>query len=158
MSRDSQFPGHLMSERKHFSSGSSYEPEYGFSRALRVGSRVLVAGTAPIPHPGEEVAGTAYRQMLRCGQIIVSVLEEAGASPADVVRTRMYLTDPVDADEVGRAHREIFGEAVPAATMVVVAALIDPAWKVEVEVEAVVPPNLAEAGRSDEGEKDGNVS
>jgi enamine deaminase RidA (YjgF/YER057c/UK114 family) len=129
-----------MSERKHFSSGSSYEPEYGFSRALRVGSRVLVAGTAPIPHPGEEVAGTAYRQMLRCGQIIVSVLEEAGASPADVVRTRMYLTDPVDADEV------------------VVAALIDPAWKVEVEVEAVVPPNLAEAGRSDEGEKDGNVS
>lgn len=128
-----------MSDRQRFSSGSPYEPEYGFSRAIRVGDRVIVAGTAPIPRPGEEVAETAYRQMLRCGQIIVSVLEAAGASPGDVVRTRMYLTDPGEADEVGRAHREIFGEAGPAATMVGVAALIDPTWKVEVEVEAVVP-------------------
>jgi enamine deaminase RidA (YjgF/YER057c/UK114 family) len=127
-----------MSAQKKFTSGSPYEPEYGFSRAVRVGNRVLVAGTAPIPHPGEEVADTAYRQMLRCGQIVVSVLEEAGATPSDVVRTRMYLTDPNEADEVGRAHREIFGEAAPAASMVVVAALIDPAWKVEVEVEAVL--------------------
>lgn len=127
-----------MSERQRFSSGSPYEGVYGFSRAIRVGDRVLVAGTAPIPHQGEEMAETAYRQMLRCGQIIVSVLEEAGASPADVVRTRMYLIDAADADEVGRAHREVFGENAPAATMVVVAALIDPTWKVEVEVEAVV--------------------
>ncbi|MDH3262346.1 MAG: RidA family protein [Acidimicrobiia bacterium] len=127
-----------MSERRHFKSGSPYEAEYGFSRAVRVGDRILVAGTAPIPHPGEEVADTAYRQMLRCGQIIVSALEEAGASSADVVRTRMYLTDPADADEVGRAHREVFGEGAPVATMVVVAALIDPSWKVEVEVEAAV--------------------
>jgi enamine deaminase RidA (YjgF/YER057c/UK114 family) len=127
-----------MSEKQRFKSGSPYEPAYGFARAIRVGDRVLVAGTAPIPHPGEEVAETAYRQMLRCGQIIVSALEEAGASPADVVRTRMYLTDASDADEVGRAHREVFGEAAPAATMVIVAALIDPTWKVEVEVEAVV--------------------
>jgi len=127
-----------MSEGKRFTSGSPYETEYGFSRAIRVGDRVLVAGTAPIPHPGEEVADTAYRQMLRCGQIIVAALEEAGASPTDVVRTRMYLTDPADADEVGRAHREVFGEAAPAATMVVVAALIDPTWKVELEVEAAV--------------------
>lgn len=126
------------SERQLFKSGSSYEPEYGFSRAVRVGDRVLVAGTAPIPHPGEEVADTAYRQMLRCGQIIVSALEEAGASAESVVRTRMYLTNAADADEVGRAHREIFGAAAPAATMVVVAALLDPAWKVEVEVEAAV--------------------
>ena len=127
-----------MNQRQRSTSGSPYESEYGFTRAIRVGERVLVAGTAPIPHPGEEVAATAYRQMLRCGQIIVSALEEAGASPNDVVRTRMYLTDPAYADEVGRAHREIFGEAAPAATMVVVAALINPAWKVEVEVEAVV--------------------
>jgi enamine deaminase RidA (YjgF/YER057c/UK114 family) len=127
-----------MSEKQRLKSGSPYEPAYGFARAIRVGDRVLVAGTAPIPHPGEEVAETAYRQMLRCGQIIVSALEEAGASPADVVRTRMYLTDASDADEVGRAHREVFGEAAPAATMVIVAALIDPTWKVEVEVEAVV--------------------
>jgi enamine deaminase RidA (YjgF/YER057c/UK114 family) len=125
-----------MSEK--FNTHSRYEPEYGFSRAIRIGDRVLVAGTAPIPHTGDAVADTAYRQMLRCGQIIVAALEEAGATPADVVRTRMYLTDPSDADEVGRAHREIFGDAAPAATMVVVAALIDPAWKVEVEVEAVV--------------------
>jgi len=127
-----------MTDRHRFTSGSPYEPEYGFSRAVRVGDRVLIAGTAPIPHPEEEVADTAYRQMLRCGQIIISVLEETGASPADVVRTRMYLTDADDADEVGRAHREIFGEATPAATMVVVATLVDPAWKVEVEVEAII--------------------
>ncbi len=127
-----------MNERKRFSSGSPYEAEYGFSRAIRTGNRVVVAGTAPIPYPGEAVADTAYRQMLRCGQIIVSVLEQAGSTPADVVRTRMYLTDAADADEVGRAHREVFGGAAPAATMVVVAALIDPTWKVEVEVEAVL--------------------
>lgn len=127
-----------MTERGTFNSGSSYEPAYGFSRAVRVGDRVLVAGTAPIPHPGEEVAETAYRQMLRCGQIVIAALEEAGASPADVVRTRMYIVDAADADEVGRAHREIFGDAAPAATMVVVAGLVHPAWKVEVEVEAVV--------------------
>ncbi len=127
-----------LSERKTFNSASPYESAYGFSRAVRVGDRVLVAGTAPIPHPGEAVAETAYQQMLRCGQIILSVLEEAGASPADVVRSRMYLTDPADADEVGAAHKEIFGDATPAATMVVVAGLIDPDWRVEVEVEAVV--------------------
>jgi enamine deaminase RidA (YjgF/YER057c/UK114 family) len=127
-----------MNDRRRIGSGSPYESEYGFARAVRVGDRVLVAGTAPIPRPGEELGGSAYRQMLRCGQIIVSALAEAGAAPQDVVRTRMYLTDPADADEVGRAHREIFGETAPAATMVVVAALIDPAWKVEVEAEAVL--------------------
>lgn len=127
-----------MSEAKRINSSSRFEPEYGFSRAVRTGNRVLVAGTAPIPHTGQAVAETAYRQMLRCGQIIVAALEEVGASAADVVRTRMYLIDPADSDEVGRAHREVFGEAAPAATMVVVTALIDPSWKVEVEVEAVV--------------------
>jgi enamine deaminase RidA (YjgF/YER057c/UK114 family) len=126
-----------MRHSRTFTSGSGYEQEFGFSRAVRTGNRVLVAGTAPIPHAGDAVAETAYRQMLRCGQIIVAALEEAGATPADVVRTRMYITDPADADEVGRAHREIFGIAAPAATMVVVAELVDPAWKVEVEVEAV---------------------
>jgi enamine deaminase RidA (YjgF/YER057c/UK114 family) len=140
----SEQSGKSMSERHLFRSGSPYEAEYGFSRAIRVGERVLVAGTAPIPRLGEEVADSAYRQMLRCGQIIVSALEDAGVSSADVVRTRMYLTDPADADEVGRAHREIFGKAAPAATMVAVAALIDASWKVEVEVEAVVRPRLPE--------------
>lgn len=138
------------------SSGSPYESAFGFSRAIRIDNRVLVAGTAPIPHPGEAVAETAYRQMLRCGQIIVSVLEEAGAAPDEVVRTRMYLTDPADADEVGRAHREIFGDAVPAATMVVVAGLIDPAWKIEVEAEAVIE-RAARTGRLDDETEGGRV-
>ncbi len=127
-------------------SGSPYEERYGFTRAQRVGDRILVAGTAPVPPPGGAVASSAYEQMLRCGEIVIGALAELGASPADVVRTRMYLTAAADADEVGRAHREIFGEAAPVATMVVVAGLVDPAWKVEVEAEALVgrqqPPAL----------------
>lgn len=118
-------------------SGSPYEAEYGFSRAVRVGDRVIVAGTAPIPPPGEPVAATAYLQMLRCGEIMVAALHSAGATPGDVVRTRMFLTDAADAAEVGRAHNEVFGAAAPAATMVVVAALVDPAWRVEAECEAI---------------------
>jgi enamine deaminase RidA (YjgF/YER057c/UK114 family) len=119
-------------------SASRYEEKYGFSRGLRTGNRVEIAGTAPIPPEGEAVAGTAYQQMLRCGEIAGAALAELGASTADVVRTRMYITDAADADEIGRAHRELFGGAAPAATMVVVAALLDPAWKVEIEVEAEV--------------------
>jgi len=117
-------------------SASHYEDRYGFSRGIRSGNRIEIAGTAPIPAEGDAVASTAYEQMLRCGEIAVAALAELGASPADVVRTRMYITDAVDADEIGRAHRELFGGAAPAATMVVVAALLDPAWKVEIEVEA----------------------
>ena len=118
-------------------SGSPYERLYGFSRGLRRGTRVEVAGTAPIPAAGEAVAPTAYGQMLRCGEIVTRALEQLGSTPDDVVRTRMYITDPSDADEVGRAHGELFGAARPVATMVVVAGLLDPAWKVELEVEAI---------------------
>lgn len=124
--------------KQHFHSASPYESAYGFSRAVRVGDRLLIAGTAPIPPEGQSVAATAYEQMLRCGSIVIASLEAAGAGAADVVRTRMFLTDPADADEVGRAHAALFGDAAPAATMVVVAALIDPAWRVELEVEAVL--------------------
>ena len=106
-------------------SGSPYEPTYGFCRARRVGDRV-------------EVAGTAHEQFLRCGQIALDAMAELGASASDVVRTRMYITDPDDADQVGRAHAALFGAAEPVATMVVVATLLDPAWRVELEVEAVV--------------------
>ncbi len=120
-------------------SGSPYEQRYGFVRARRVGDRVLVAGTAPIPPSGQEVAPSAYDQMIRCGRIAIEALAELGAAPRDVVRTRMFIIDPADADEVGRAHAELFGTAAPVATMVVVAALLDPAWKVELEVEAVAP-------------------
>ncbi len=76
--------------------------------------------------------------MLRCGAIAVAALGELGATPEDVVRTRMFVTDPGEADEIGRAHQQVFGSAMPVATMVVVAALLEPDWKVEIEVEAVV--------------------
>ena len=117
-------------------SGSPYEDRYGFSRALRVGDRVLVAGTAPIPPNGEATAATAYAQMPRCGEIALDALGQAGASVAEVVRTRMFIVDPADADDVGRANNEVFGAARPVATMVVVKDLLDPDWKVEIEVEA----------------------
>ena len=118
-------------------SGSPYEDRYGFSRGVRIGNLVEIAGTAPIPPEGEQVAATAYEQMLRCGDIAVSALGELGATVDDVIRTRMFITDPGEADEIGRAHLQVFGSATPAATMVVVAALLEPEWKVEIEVEAV---------------------
>lgn len=124
--------------KRHVRSGSRYEEMYGFARGLRIGNRVEIAGTAPIPPDGEPVATTAYEQMLRCGEIAIVALTQLGATASDVVRTRMYITDTDDADAIGRAHRELFGDAAPAATMVVVAALLDPAWKVEIEVEAEV--------------------
>ncbi len=125
--------------RPSVSSASPYEARYGFSRALRIGDRVLVAGTAPVPPPGEPVAASAHDQMLRCGAIATEALAQLGAGVDDVVRTRMFITDPAVADEVGEAHRVVFGSAMPTATMVVVAALLDPAWLVEIEVEAVLP-------------------
>ena len=123
--------------RTNARSGSPYEQRYGFSRAVRIGDRVIVAGTAPIAEPGEALGATAYDQMLRSGAIAIAALEELGAGPHHVVRTRMFIADADYADEVGRAHRELFGEAAPAATMAV-AQLIDPSWKVELEVEAVI--------------------
>jgi enamine deaminase RidA (YjgF/YER057c/UK114 family) len=123
---------------KRVRSGSPYEDSIGFSRAVVLGNRVLVSGTAPVP-PGEgSVATTAGEQMRRCGEIIAAALGEAGTDLRSVVRTRMFITDPADANEIGRVHAELFGDARPAATMVVVAALLDPAWKVEIEAEAVL--------------------
>lgn len=119
------------------SSGSPYEPLYGFSRAVRVGDTVHVAGTAPIPKAGESLAATPYEQMLRCGEIAVAALHELGADVLDVVRTRMFISSAEVADEVGRAHHDLFGAAAPAATMVV-ASLLEPGWFVEIEVEARV--------------------
>jgi enamine deaminase RidA (YjgF/YER057c/UK114 family) len=123
---------------ERFRSGSPYEEAIGFSRAVRVGDRVLLSGTAPVPPSGRSVPTTAGDQMRRCGEIIAAALDEAGSDLSHVIRTRMFITDPRDADEIGSVHAELFAEAAPAATMVVVAALLDPAWKVEVEVEAVV--------------------
>ena len=122
--------------REHHRSASPYEAQVGFSRAVRVGDRILVAGTAPIDERGETLDADAYTQARRCFAIAVDAIDALGGSAADVVRTRMYLRDAADADAVGRAHGEMFGETRPAATMVVVAALRDPLWRVEIEVEA----------------------
>jgi enamine deaminase RidA (YjgF/YER057c/UK114 family) len=125
-------------ERKLISSGSPYEPEIGFSRALVAGRHVHVSGTAPIPAEGDSVSDEVYEQARRCLEIVVAALREAGAGPEHVVRTRTYLLDADDWREVGRAHGEVFGEVRPASTMVVVAGLLDPAWKVEIEADAVL--------------------
>ena len=124
--------------RRRISSGSPYEPEVGFSRAFVAGRTVHVSGTAPVPPPGEPLAPDAYRQARRCFEIILAALREAGAGPEHVVRTRMYLTDVADAVDVGRAHGEVFGQVRPASTMVVVVGLLDPAWKVEIEADAIL--------------------
>ena len=126
-----------MSDRQRTFSGSPFEGTIGFCRAIRVGDRVLVSGTAPI-WPDGSCPDDAEVQARRCLDIIVSALEKVGATAADVVRTRMLLTDPADADAVGRAHAAVFGETPPAATMVVVSALLDPRWKVEIEAEGVI--------------------
>ena len=124
-----------MGARQHVSSGSPYEPKIGISRAVRVGDRVLVSGTAPI-WPDGSCDPDAGVQAKRCFEIIVAALREAGAEPADVVRTRMFITDPADGDAVGAAHAEVFGDARPVSTMVVVTGFLDPRWKVEIEAEA----------------------
>jgi enamine deaminase RidA (YjgF/YER057c/UK114 family) len=128
----------VTNERKRFESGSPFEPRIGFSRAVRVGDTVHVSGTGPIWDDGsfDDDAGAQAR---RCLEIIVAALADLGGSPDDVVRTRIYLTDPAYIDAVGPVHAEFFGTARPAATAVVVAALLDPRWKVEIEAEAVVP-------------------
>ena len=126
-----------MSERRRVSSGSPFEPTIGFSRAVRVGNRVLVSGTAPV-WPDGSCDPDPATQTRRCLEIVLAAMAEAGAGAGDVVRTRMFLTDPSDVDAISSVHGEVFGDVRPAATMVVVAALIDPRWKVEIEVEAVV--------------------
>jgi enamine deaminase RidA (YjgF/YER057c/UK114 family) len=124
--------------RQLVASGSPFEKAIGFSRAIRVGERVLVSGTAPVWADGSCPDDPAL-QARRCFEIIADALAEAGATLADVVRTRMFLVDAADADTVGAVHGQLFAEVRPAATMVIVAGLLDPRWKVEIEAEAVVP-------------------
>lgn len=124
--------------RRLLGSASPYEPLYGYSRAVRVGDRIEVAGTAPIEADGSSTPGDAGAQAARCLTIISDALAALGGSAADVVRTRMYITDPADADLVGRAHGALFADSRPAATMVVVSALLRPEWKVEIEAEAIL--------------------
>jgi enamine deaminase RidA (YjgF/YER057c/UK114 family) len=121
--------------RDNLSSGSPFEAQYGFSRAVRVGDRVLVAGTAPI-WPDDFVDPDPGAQTERCIEIMLAALAEAGGVPGDVVRTRSFITDAAHADAVGAAHGRVFSEIRPASTMVVVAGLLDPRWVVEMELEA----------------------
>lgn len=127
----------MPTDRQRVASGSPFEPEIGFSRAFRVGNRVLVAGTAPV-WPDGSCDPDPYIQAKRCLEIIVAALAEAGAKPEQVVRTRTFLTDAGDWQEVGRAHGEVFRDVRPASTMVVAGGLLDPRWKVEIEAEAVI--------------------
>ena len=119
-------------------SASPYESAFGFSRAVRSGNRILVSGTAPVEPDGYSTSGDAAAQARRCFAIIVRAIEELGGVAADVVRTRMFITDPADADAVGAVHGEIFDVIRPASTMVVVAALLRPEWRIEIEAEALV--------------------
>jgi enamine deaminase RidA (YjgF/YER057c/UK114 family) len=122
---------------RRISSGSPYEPTIGFSRAVRVGDRILVSGTAPV-WPDGSCDPDPEVQARRCFVIALDALAQAGGSVSDVVRTRMYVTDASYADAVGRVHGSHFAGVRPAATMVVVAALLDERWKVEIELEAIV--------------------
>ena len=125
-------------ERMRVASGSPYEPVIGFSRAIVAGNHVSVSGTAPIMADGGDPSPDVYSQAKRCLEIIVEALREAGASASDVVRTRTYLVDAADWEEVGRAHGEVFADIRPASTMVVVTGFLDPRWRVEMEADAIV--------------------
>jgi enamine deaminase RidA (YjgF/YER057c/UK114 family) len=131
-----------MDGRQLISSGSPYELTVGYSRAVRVRDRVFVAGTAP-QWPDGSVDPDPGVQARRCFEIIAAALEDAGSSLADVVRSRVYLVDAVDFAAVGGVHGEVFSDVRPANTTVVVAALLDPQWKVEIEVEAVISTDSA---------------
>lgn len=124
-------------DRKNVASGSPFEATIGFSRAVRVGDRVMVSGTAPI-WPDGSVDPDPGAQTRRCLEIMLAALEEAGGRAEDVVRTRMFITDASEAGAIGAAHGEVFSGIRPASTMVVVGGLLDPRWRVEMELEAIL--------------------
>ena len=120
--------------RQNIPGGSPYEPIIGFSRAVRVGNSVHLSGTGPVGAENEDAAG----QTRRIFEIAAEALAKAGATFDHVVRTRMYLVHAEDWEAVGSVHGEFFSSTRPAATMVVVAALLNPAWRIEIEFDAVI--------------------
>lgn len=126
-------------QRQRISGHSPYEPIFGFSRAVVAGDRVLVSGTAPVPPGGGPPPPDPHGQARLCLDLISEALVKAGTSLEYVVRTRMFITDVAHWREVARAHGEVFAEICPAATAVIVSGLLDPAWLVEIEAEAVLP-------------------
>lgn len=137
--RRARFVGNVrvVGNRRQVAADSPFADVVGYSRAVRAGSTVEVAGTAPI-WPDGSCPPDPYAQAVRCLEIITSALADLDASPADVVRTRIFVTDARDWEAIGRAHGEVFGATRPVTTMVVVQALLDPRWKVEIEAEAVI--------------------
>ena len=114
---------------------SPFAATVGYSRAVRDGRHIYVSGTAPVGSATDD----PYEQAQRCLEIIVDALRELGAGPEHVVRTRVYIVDPADWEAVGRAHGELFGGNPPASAMLVIGGLLDPAWKVEIEADALLP-------------------
>jgi enamine deaminase RidA (YjgF/YER057c/UK114 family) len=114
---------------------SSYADTVGYCRAVRDGRHIYVSGTAPVGIESDD----PYEQAKRCLTIIVEALRELGAEPEHVVRTRVYIVDPADWEAVGRAHGELFGEIRPASAMLVITGTLNPAWKVEIEADALLP-------------------
>ena len=127
-----------MPDRRRTQSASPFEEQIGFCRAIRVGNRILVSGTAPIEDDGTSTTGDAGAQADRCFAIITGQIEELGGSAEDVVRVRMFVTDIAHADAVSASHARWMKPARPTATLVAVAALYSPDWMVEIEAEAVV--------------------